>query len=101
LAPEFNPPHLNSEYQSGRFGWLMSFAFFCLGAASLALFAAVFTLVSKGLVRNEASATTARPLIWMAGLTWLRLFFFYGSIIAFRGAPHGSITLLSAGQTDS
>ena len=40
LEPEFNPPHLISEYQLGRFGWLMSLAFFCLGAASLALFAA-------------------------------------------------------------
>ena len=40
LEPEFNPPHLISEYQLGRYGWLMSLAFFCLGAASLALFAA-------------------------------------------------------------
>ena len=40
LEPEFNPPHLISEYQLGRFGWLMSLAFFCLGAASLAVFAA-------------------------------------------------------------
>jgi len=40
LEPGFNPPHLISEYQLGRFGWLMSLAFFCLGAASLALFAA-------------------------------------------------------------
>jgi Protein of unknown function (DUF998) len=40
LEPEFNPPHLISEYQLGRFGWLMSLAFLCLGAASLALFAA-------------------------------------------------------------
>src|SRR5262245_56971265 len=37
--PEYNPPHLISEYQLGRFGWLMSLAFFCLGAASIALFA--------------------------------------------------------------
>jgi hypothetical protein len=140
LEPEFNPPHLISEYQLGRFGWLMSLAFFCLGAASLALFAAarqeihtrpgrfgiwglliigvayfcggifppdpkwfvgsllhgigglvvifgspmVFTLVSKGVVRSEASA--ARPLIWMATLTWLSLLLFYASIIAFRGS---------------
>ena len=40
LEPEFNPPHLISEYQLGRFGWLMSLAFFCLGMASLAFFAA-------------------------------------------------------------
>ena len=143
LEPEFNPPHLISEYQLGRFGWLMSLAFFCLGAASLALFAAarqgihtrlgrfgtwglliigiayfcagifppdpkwfvgsllhgigglivifgspmVFTLVSKGFARNEASATATRPLFWMATLTWLSLFLFYGSIIAFRSGP--------------
>jgi Protein of unknown function (DUF998) len=143
MEPEFNPPHLISEYQLGRIGWLMSLAFFCLGAASLALFAAarqgihtrsgrfgtwglliigvayfcagifppdpkwfvssllhgigglivifgspmVFTLVSKGLERNDASATAARPLIWTATLTWLSLSLFYGSIIAFQGAP--------------
>jgi Protein of unknown function (DUF998) len=40
LEPKFNPPHLISEYQLGRFGWLMSLAFFCLGAASFALFVA-------------------------------------------------------------
>ena len=38
--PEYNPPHLISEYQLGRSGWLMSLAFFCLAAASIALFAA-------------------------------------------------------------
>jgi hypothetical protein len=37
LEPEFNPPHLISEYELGRFGWLMSIAFFSLGAASLNL----------------------------------------------------------------
>src|SRR5262245_59005190 len=38
--PEYNPPHLISEYQLGRFGWLMSLAFLCLGAASIGLFVA-------------------------------------------------------------
>ena len=128
----------------------MSLAFFCLGAASLALFAVerreihtragrfgtwglltigvayfcagifppdpkwfvssllhgigglvvifgspmVFMLVSKGLVRNEASATAARPLIWTATLTWLSLAFFYASIVGFRGTPRfGSIVV--------
>jgi hypothetical protein len=37
LEPEFNPPHLISEYELGRFGWLMSMAFFSLGAAALTL----------------------------------------------------------------
>ncbi len=148
LEPEFNPPHLISEYQLGRFGWLMSLAFFCLGAASLVLFAAarqdvrtrpglfgtsglliigvayfcagifppdpkwfvgsllhglgglivifgspmVFTLVSKGFIRNETSATIARLPICTAALTWLSLALFYGSIVAFGGAPRsGSI----------
>src|SRR5262245_20019900 len=40
LEPEYNPPHLISEYQLGRLGWLMSLAFLCLGAASIALFLA-------------------------------------------------------------
>jgi Protein of unknown function (DUF998) len=148
LEPEFNPPHLISEYQLGRFGWLMSLAFFCLGSASLVVFAAarqdvrtrpgrfgtwgllvigvayfcagifppdpkwfvgsllhglaglvvifgspmVFTLVNKGFIHNEASATIARLLIWTAALTWLSLAPFCGSIIAFGGAPDpGSI----------
>jgi hypothetical protein len=52
----------------------------------------VFTLVSKGFIRNETSATIARLLIWTAGLTWLGLALFCGSIIAFGGAPRsGSI----------
>ena len=46
LEPEFNPPHLVSEYQLGRFGWLMSLVFFCLGAASFALF------VGKRFIQN-------------------------------------------------
>jgi hypothetical protein len=41
LEPEFNPPHLISEYQLGRFAWLMSLAFFSLGGASLAVLAVV------------------------------------------------------------
>jgi hypothetical protein len=34
-----------SEYQLGDHGWLMSLAFFCLGAASLSLFAALKSTV--------------------------------------------------------
>jgi hypothetical protein len=37
LEPEFNPPHLISEYELGRFGWLMSIAFFCQGLGTLFL----------------------------------------------------------------
>jgi len=48
LEPEFNPPHLISEYQLGRFGWLMSLAFFCLGAASFVLFAVARQAVRTG-----------------------------------------------------
>ena len=35
VEPEFNPPHLISEYELGRFGYLMSLAFFSLGVGSL------------------------------------------------------------------
>ena len=41
----------------------------------------VFTLVSKGFAR------AARQLLWMAALTWLSLFLFCGSLIAFRSGP--------------
>jgi hypothetical protein len=150
VEPEFNAPHLISEYQLGRLGWLMSLAFFCLGAASLVLFAAarqevrtrpgllgtwglliigvayfcggifppdqkwfvgsllhglgglvvifgspiVFTLLSKSFMRNEASATVARLLIWTAALTWLSLALFYGSIVAFGGAPRSDTIIV-------
>ena len=143
LEPEFNPPHLISEYQLGRFGWLMSLAFFSLGGASIALFAAirrdlhttsgrlglwwllviglayfgagifppdrarfivsllhgisglivifsspiVFTLVSRALLSDQASAQWTRGLVWAAGLAWLGLLLFYGSIALFRGGP--------------
>jgi hypothetical protein len=46
----------------------------------------VFTLMSKGFMRNEPSATVARLLIGTATLTWLSLALFYGSIVAFSGA---------------
>jgi len=150
LEPGFNPPHLISEYQLGRFGWLMSLAFFCLGAASLALFAAarqavrtwpgrfgswglfiigvayfcagifppdpkwfvgsllhglgglivifgspvVFTLVSKDFIRNETSSALAGLLIYTAALTWLSLASFYGSIVAFDGAPRSGSSIV-------
>jgi hypothetical protein len=55
LEPEFNPPHLISEYQLGRFGWLMSVAFFCLGAAGLALF---------GAARQETDSKLGRFGAW-------------------------------------
>jgi hypothetical protein len=48
LEPEFNPPHLISEYELGRFGWLMSLAFFALGAASLALAHALWSQPTRG-----------------------------------------------------
>jgi hypothetical protein len=49
LEPEFNPPHLISEYELGNFGFLMSFAFFCLGVGSLFLARAIWSdLRTKG-----------------------------------------------------
>jgi hypothetical protein len=42
LEPEFNVGgHLISEYELGRYGWLMSLAYFCLGVTSLALWYAI------------------------------------------------------------
>jgi hypothetical protein len=42
LEPDFNVGgHLISEYELGRYGWLMSLAFFCLGGASLSLWYAI------------------------------------------------------------
>jgi hypothetical protein len=42
LESEFNVGgHLISEYELGRYGWLMSLAFFCLGGSSLALWYAI------------------------------------------------------------
>jgi hypothetical protein len=69
LEPEFNPPHFISEYQLGRFGWLMSLAFFCLGAASLALFAAV---------RQKMHTRAGRFGIW--GLLIIGVAYFCGGI---------------------
>ena len=49
LEPEFNPPHLISEYELGNFGFLMSFAFFFLGTGSLFLARAIWSdLRTKG-----------------------------------------------------
>jgi hypothetical protein len=54
----------------------------------------VFTLVGKGFVRNVASATAARALIWTATLTWLSLALFCGFSVAFHGAPRsGSLVV--------
>jgi hypothetical protein len=58
----------------------------------------VFTQVSKSFMRNEASATVARLLIWTATLTWLSLALFYGSIVAFGGAPRSDTIIV--GWTD-
>jgi Protein of unknown function (DUF998) len=42
LESDFNVGgHLISEYELGRYGWLMSLAFFCLGGASLSLWYAI------------------------------------------------------------
>ena len=49
LEPKFDPPHFISEYELGRFGWLMSLAFFCLGMGSLCLLPALWSdLQTKG-----------------------------------------------------
>jgi len=69
LEPEFNPPHVISEYQLGRFGWLMSLAFVCLGAASLALYSAA---------RQQIHTTAGR--VWAWGLAIIGIAYFVGGI---------------------
>jgi hypothetical protein len=48
VGARVHPPHFVSEYQLGRFGWLMSLAFFCLGMASLAFFVAARQETHRG-----------------------------------------------------
>lgn len=48
LEPEFGPPHLISEYELGRFGYLMRLAFICLGVGSLLLARALWCDVQTG-----------------------------------------------------
>jgi Protein of unknown function (DUF998) len=55
LEPEFNPPHLISEYELGTFGWLMSIAFFSLGAASLTLTHALWSSLHRTLEHRALS----------------------------------------------
>lgn len=44
LEPEFDPSwRWISEYELGRYGWMMSLAFYSLGAGSLALLAAIWS----------------------------------------------------------
>src|SRR5262245_31299427 len=69
LEPDFNPPHFISEYQLGRFGWLTSLAFFCLGVASFVLFA---------VARQEIHTRSGRFGIW--GLPVIGVAYFCGGI---------------------
>jgi hypothetical protein len=44
LEPEFDPSwRMVSEYEIGRYGWMMMLAFFCWGASVLALLAALWS----------------------------------------------------------
>jgi hypothetical protein len=68
LEPEFNTQgHLISEYELGRYGWLMSLAFFCLAGASLSLWFAI---------RPDLLTTGGRVGSW-----WLLLI-----VVAYLGA---------------
>jgi Protein of unknown function (DUF998) len=55
LEPEFNPPHLISEYELGRFGYLMTLAFCGLGVGSL--------LLARAL-RSDAQTKSGRVGTW-------------------------------------
>lgn len=53
LEPEFDPSlHQISEYELGRYGWVMSIAFFSLGASVLSMLISTWSSISskKGLV---------------------------------------------------
>ncbi len=68
LEPEFDPTiHLISEYELGRFGWVMSLAFFSLGVAVVAMLRSTWR-----------SATTRSGLV---GRWW-----FVAIAVAFFGA---------------
>jgi len=68
LEPEFNPSlHQISEYELGRYGWVMSIAFFSLGTSVLAM-----------LLSTWSSTTSRRGLV---GRWW-----FLAISIAFFGA---------------
>jgi hypothetical protein len=54
LDPALNVGHLISEYQRGRHGWLMSFAFLSLGVSSVALSVAIRSFVSTTVGRLAA-----------------------------------------------
>ena len=61
LEPEFNPPHLISEYQLGRFGWLMSLAFFLSGGC-----------LARSFRSSKASDSYKIRTLWKLGLAYHR-----------------------------
>jgi hypothetical protein len=70
LEPEFTPSkHLISEYELGRYGWMMSLAFFSLGASILAM-----------LLSTWSSATSRRGQIGRWWFLAISVAFFGGGI---------------------
>jgi Protein of unknown function (DUF998) len=84
LEPEFNSPHLISEYELGNFGFLMSFAFFCLGAGSIFLARAVWSdLRTKG-------GHFGRWWLLLTGIAYIGAGFFTPDPASFAGSRlHG------------
>jgi hypothetical protein len=115
LEPEFTPSwRMISEYELGRYGWLMQLAFFVLAIANVALFAAlrpqipstagrvglVLLLVgTAGIVLGGSFITdpiTTAPSNWSAsgklhtlgGATFILLMPFFTSLISFSLVRH-------------
>jgi hypothetical protein len=65
LEPAFNPPHLISEYELGTFGFLMSFAFFCMGAGTIFLTRAIWSDL------RTKSGHFGRWLLLLIGIAYL------------------------------
>ncbi len=82
LEPEYNADgHLISEYELGRYGWLMSLAFFSLAGASLSLWVAI---------RDGLQTTTGRIGTWwlpLVALAYLGAGLFYPDESTGLGLP--------------
>lgn len=65
LKPEFDPSwRLISEYEVGRFGWLMSLAFFCWGGSVLAL---------QRALRTSLETTAGKIGRWLLGVVGIAM----------------------------
>jgi hypothetical protein len=102
LEPEFNPPRFISEYQLGRFAFLMSFFFFCRGAGPLFLARTLWIdlrtktgRIVGGGSYSSALHTLARAFLLPTSIVESRLHGLFGIIVIFSSPI--VFTLLSRG----